>query len=97
IAFEPAPAPAGERFVPQVARSAVGAAREPRRPVREVWWIASSAALRTAEADGAEAGARECAAAGARSVAVPALAPHRPAAQTPAEETFAEILDEAPG
>ncbi|MCC4114376.1 exodeoxyribonuclease V subunit beta [Aromatoleum toluclasticum] len=97
IAIEPAPAPAGERFVPQVARSAVGAAREPRRPVREFWWIASYSALRTAEADGAEAGAREFAAAGARSVAVPALAPQLPAAQTPAEETFAEILDEAPG
>ncbi|WP_083447116.1 exodeoxyribonuclease V subunit beta [Azoarcus sp. CIB] len=90
IAVEPAPAPAGERFVPRVARTELGAAREPRRPVREFWWIASYSALRTAEAGAAEGGAGESARpAGAESVP--------PAAQTPAEETFAETLAEPPG
>ena len=93
IAIEPAPAPAGERFVPRVARSELGAAREPRRPVREFWWIASYSALGPAEADGAEVGAGEFAVAGA----VPALVPPLPAAETPAEETFAETLAEPPG
>ncbi|NMG00392.2 exodeoxyribonuclease V subunit beta [Aromatoleum toluolicum] len=91
IAIEPAPAPAGERFVPRVARTELGAAREPRRPVREFWWIASYSALRTAEADGAEVGAGAFAVAGA----APALVPPLP--ETPAEETFAETLDEPPG
>ncbi|MCK9988248.1 MAG: exodeoxyribonuclease V beta subunit [Azoarcus sp.] len=93
IAVESAPAPSGARFVPRVARSELGAAREPRRPVREFWWIASYSALRTAEADGAEVGAGEFAVAGA----APALVPPLPAAETPAEETFAETLAEPPG
>uniref|UniRef100_UPI0016A1DC02 3'-5' exonuclease n=1 Tax=Aromatoleum evansii TaxID=59406 RepID=UPI0016A1DC02 len=90
IAVEPAPAPAGERFAPRVARSEIGAAREPRRAVREFWWIASYSALRTAEAEGVAA---EVIAAGT----APTAEPVPPAAETPAEETFAETLAEAPG
>ncbi|NMG46280.1 exodeoxyribonuclease V subunit beta [Aromatoleum toluvorans] len=90
IAIEPAPEPAGERFTPRTAQSVVGAARAPRRPVREAWWIASYSALRTAE----EAGSAP-ALAGDAAAAVAASLP--PAADTPAEDTFAEILDEAPG
>ncbi|QTQ36867.1 RecBCD enzyme, subunit B [Aromatoleum petrolei] len=94
IAVAPAPAPAGDRFTPRIARSELGAAREPRRPVREFWWIASYSALRTAEAEG---GAREPGSASADAAAVPAFVPPLPAAETPAEETFAEVLDESPG
>ncbi|HJV25534.1 MAG TPA: exodeoxyribonuclease V subunit beta [Aromatoleum sp.] len=82
IAIAAAPAPSGERFIPCTARAEIGPARAPRRAVREFWWIASYSGLRTEEGAAAETPAR--------AAATP------PAADTPAEETFAEILDEAP-
>ncbi|AYH41966.1 exodeoxyribonuclease V subunit beta [Azoarcus sp. DN11] len=89
IAIAAAPEPTRERFTPRTAQTAIGAAREPRRPVREAWWIASYSALRTAEAGSAQALAGEASAAAAESLP--------PAADTPAEDTFSEILDETPG
>ncbi|BAL22612.1 exodeoxyribonuclease V subunit beta [Azoarcus sp. KH32C] len=82
IAIAAAPALSGQRFVPHAARVEIGPARTPRRAVREFWWIASYSGLRTEEGAAAEA---------------PTQAAATPiAADTPAEETFAEILDEAP-
>jgi exodeoxyribonuclease V beta subunit len=111
IAVTPAPEPGAARYVARAAHAEAGAARQPQRAVREDWWIASYSSLRIGEGGDATADVQGVAGAlptadaplpsdsqvprratDSRAVHIPAA----PAADTAAEATFAEILDEAP-
>ncbi|PWG62347.1 exodeoxyribonuclease V subunit beta [Sediminicurvatus halobius] len=58
VAIEPAPAVTGERYAGPGEAAATGSARRPRRPARELWWIASYSALRLAQPEAAPETAR---------------------------------------
>ncbi|NMG77443.1 exodeoxyribonuclease V subunit beta [Aromatoleum diolicum] len=115
IVVTPAPEASDVRYHAGAAHADAGAARQPRRAVREHWWIASYSSLRVGEGRDATADVQGVAGALPTGAAPPPsasqaprrvtdpLAPHMathiataPAADTAAEATFAETLDEAP-